>query len=83
MSWQGKGSTRAWRQARLRVLERDGHACQLQGPNCQGRATEVHHVQGRGVSEADRDLLASCRVCNGEAGDPTAGDPDPIIRTKW
>lgn len=84
MSWQGKGSTRAWRRTRARILYRDGHTCQIGGPRCTGEATQVHHVLGRGVSEQDADLLACCWPCNIDLGDPTTGpDPTPRSVTPW
>ena len=56
-----------WRRLRLMVLERDGHLCQLRGPRCTMKATEVDHI----VPLADGgdwyepvNLRASCKPCN-------------------
>ena len=86
-SW---GSTAKWRKVRQRVFQRDDGLCQLRGPNCTGRATEVHHRYGRltpgqPLNESDYDLnqlIATCRTCNRDAGRPT-GDPLPRSNTVW
>lgn len=84
MTWAGKGSTRAWRRARLAVLERDGYQCKIGGPTCLGTADQVHHKLGRGVGEDMADLEAACSPCNHAAGNPQAGaDPQPTRRTSW
>jgi shikimate kinase len=79
--WTG-GSTYAWRKTRARILERDGHACQLKLPEvCTWTADQVHHVLGRGVSEADEDLVSACQPCNLRLGKP---DTDPPHKaTTW
>lgn len=82
-NWE-KGSTRAWRRTRARVLARDGHVCGLQLQGCTTVATCVHHTVGRGVTGDDeRYLVASCDNCNGKAGDPTKGDPAPRPVSSW
>lgn len=79
-----KGSTRAWRVTRARILLRDGHTCQIRGPRCTTIATQVHHKLGKSISEADCDLEAACANCNYDVGDPRKGiDPAPSPRTKW
>lgn len=65
--------TSRWKRLRQRILERDGHECQIQAPGCEGRATEVDHVipriqfdsEGRGdlFWEGDN-LRAACKPCN-------------------
>ena len=57
-----KGSTRAWRKQRLRVLERDKYKCKL----CGGDATHVDHIQRRrdGGTDAMKNLRATCQSCN-------------------
>lgn len=74
------GSTREWRAIRERVLDRDGHACQLQIPEkCIGTATHVHHTQDRDVvGDDERFLVAACAPCNIHTGDPTIDDPEPL-----
>jgi hypothetical protein len=50
----------AWPRIRLRILERDGHACQIKGPRCTGDATDVeekistHDLVRRLGKEGDR-----------------------------
>lgn len=80
--WQG-GSTRAWRKTRARVLDRDGHACQLRLPGCTGQATHVHHVIGKSAGDNEAQLVAACAHCNLQVGDPTHHDPLPQPRTQW
>lgn len=45
------------------VLERDGYRCQIQGPRCLGRATEVDHM---GAADDHRlEMLQSvCKPCH-------------------
>ena len=59
---QRKGSTRAWRTRRARILNRDGHTCQ----QCGQWAKHVDHVIARelGGSDADSNLQALCADCN-------------------
>ena len=80
-AWAG-GSTRRWRVQRARILARDGHDCQLRIPGvCTGIADQVHHVIGKGVSDADADLVACCQACNIRVGKP---DTDPSHKvTTW
>lgn len=81
----GNGSTRRWRRLRRLILERDGYMCGLKIEGiCLGRATEVHHVLGKGVSESPRHLMAACRPCNNRVGEPSKHkDPKPTKRTNW
>jgi hypothetical protein len=82
-AWE-KGSTRAWRRVRARVLSRDGYRCQLRLPGCTDVATCVHHKLGKNVSDRDEDCCAACVSCNNTIGDPrTAGDLAPRPSTKW
>ena len=54
------GSTRAWRNLRARVLERDRHRCQ----QCGAPATEVDHLIQ--VADGGPDVLANLQaVCSG------------------
>jgi 5-methylcytosine-specific restriction protein A len=67
-----KGSTRAWRQLRQQILDRDNHTCQLQIPGvCTHRATHVHHINGRTEGDNPENLQAACAECNLHVGDPT------------
>ena len=58
--------TTAWKQLRLRVLERDNYECQIKGFNCFGRANQVDHkrnTQAGGTNTIDN-LQAACSACN-------------------
>lgn len=51
------------------VLERDGHRCVLDGPECQGVAMLADHRANRGMGGSKllddaRNLIAACVVCN-------------------
>lgn len=81
--WDG-GSTRAWRELRRAVLDRDGHRCRLELDGCTGRATHVHHVDGKRAGDDPSRLVAACQACNLAIGDPSRqADPKPTPRTKW
>jgi 5-methylcytosine-specific restriction enzyme A len=65
-----------WRKVRRRILERDGHVCQVRGPRCTEKATTVDHIQpwrrgGAWYDEAN--LRASCRRCQEYAKRPWNG----------
>jgi 5-methylcytosine-specific restriction endonuclease McrA len=83
-SWT-KGSSRAWRQVRLFVLNRDGYLCQLRLSCCTGLATEAHHVLGRQITGDDPQfIVASCKRCNLRVGTPSGhADPAHTARTSW
>lgn len=63
---------RDWRALRLRILDRDQWACQINGPGCLGVATHVDHVLPRieypDLSMDPSNLRASCSACNLQAG---------------
>ena len=66
-------STSAWRQLRPRILDRDGHECQIRVKGiCVGYATEVDHIVPRSVDPSlalvPDNLRAACRACNGDRG---------------
>lgn len=77
--WTG-GSTRTWRKTRERILERDGHVCQLQIPEvCTHTATQAHHTRDRDIVGDDpAHLIAACAPCNIRVGNPVTTDPDPL-----
>jgi 5-methylcytosine-specific restriction endonuclease McrA len=85
------GSTRRWRRTRARVLQRDGHRCQLKiESTCIGTATHAHHIHGRGGpcqacrQDAESHLIAACAPCNLRVGDPMKGaDPPAVPITRW
>jgi hypothetical protein len=57
----------SWRRVRLQVLERDGYQCQIKGPNCKGKATDVDHIipvpDGGAILDLTN-LRAACHTCN-------------------
>ena len=67
---RGELKTAAWRRTRQTVLERDGHECQIMGPRCSGRATQVDHIIPKcdGGDENLDNLRAACQPCNAAAG---------------
>ena len=90
--WAGKGSTRRWRELRLKVLRRDGWVCQLCGEDIprhlrhpDPRSASVHHLVGKRYGDDPSTLAASHLVCNLKVGDPSRPnsgggnqhDPDP------
>ena len=81
-AWQ-RGSTRAWRQVRAAVLLRDGHRCQIRLPGCTTIASQAHHLHGKAAGDDPAGLVAACKPCNLQVGDPSAQDPTPAGRTHW
>lgn len=56
-----------WRRARKLALDRDGWICQINGPNCLGRATEGDHivpVEAGGALYDLANIRAACLPCN-------------------
>jgi 5-methylcytosine-specific restriction endonuclease McrA len=55
-----------WSERRLRVLERDGYACQLRYPGCLGRGSQVDHIvqPEAGGTDSLENLRAVCRKCH-------------------
>jgi 5-methylcytosine-specific restriction endonuclease McrA len=62
----GRGSTRAWRKLRTRILRRDNHTCFY----CAAEANTVDHriPVARGGTDDDSNLVAACASCNGTKG---------------
>lgn len=74
------GSTRAWRQLRQRVLQRDGHVCNY----CGDVATHVDHIipVAAGGTDSMDNLTAACARCNQKKSDNvgiflSTGHPTP------
>jgi 5-methylcytosine-specific restriction endonuclease McrA len=64
-----------WPKVRRMVLNRDGHRCQIQGPNCTGQANHVDHIVSPMIDGAWFDptnLRASCPTCNLERAHQTS-----------
>lgn len=67
-----RGSTRAQRQRRRRILERDNWTCFYCGHQA---TTEDHKIPvTRGGSEDDSNLVAACGPCNFSKGGKTADE---------
>ncbi|MGH9281636.1 MAG: HNH endonuclease [Acidimicrobiales bacterium] len=52
-----------WPDRRLRILNRDGHTCQVRFSVCAGLATEVDHIIP-GDDHSDANLQAICTPCH-------------------
>lgn len=52
-----------WSTIRSRVLARDAYTCQIAGPRCTGRATEVDHM-GHRDDHRPEVLRAVCHSCH-------------------
>ena len=66
-----------WRAIRLQILERDGHACQVRGPRCKGKANHVDHIVplAEGGDRLNPDnLRAACGPCNTGRGNTRAAE---------
>ena len=61
-------SSQRWQRLRLLVLQRDEHACRIQGPRCRGIANTVHHIlpssQYPELFWDPSNLQAACGPCN-------------------
>lgn len=59
--------TPEFKRNRPKVLERDGHRCQLKWSRCIGKATEVDHKKNRasGGDDSMENLWGVCSVCHG------------------
>lgn len=84
-SWAA-GSTTRWRQIRAYVLRRDGYTCQINGPVCTRRATEVDHIveKAHGGQDNPDNLRAACRACNlGRNARQPAPEPPTRKVSNW
>ena len=67
MAWEGSSRRRRlpkdWTRIRRRILIRDRRTCQIQGPGCLGKATEVDHIRP-GDDHGDDNLQAACAACH-------------------
>jgi 5-methylcytosine-specific restriction endonuclease McrA len=66
---KGRGSTRKWRETRLRILRRDAYRCHY----CGQAANTVDHVipKAKGGTDDPSNLVAACARCNYSAQDWT------------
>jgi len=56
-----------WQAVRLQILARDANTCQVRGPKCKVKATQVDHIvplSEGGERLAHDNLRASCSSCN-------------------
>ncbi|GAB3623833.1 hypothetical protein GCM10027418_19170 [Mariniluteicoccus endophyticus] len=74
--WLTCHGTRRWRTLRRLILDRDNHACQLNGDGCTGTATVVHHITPAddGGNDHPDNLRSVCAHCNGAAQRPVCLD---------
>jgi len=64
-------SSRAWRDLRTYVLNRDGWRCRIGLAGCSGHATEADHIEPVDEGGAYYDpanLRAACKSCNSKRG---------------
>lgn len=54
---------RNWDTIRRRILERDGHRCQIRDPGCTTLATECDHI-GERTDHRPEMLRAACQPCH-------------------
>lgn len=60
-------SSPRWQRFRLEILERDGYICQIRGPKCKKKATEVDHIvplADGGPMFDPANCRAACNWCN-------------------
>lgn len=59
-----------WQTLRAMVLDRDGRLCQIRGPRCKRRASQVDHIVplAHGGSNELSNLRAACATCNASTG---------------
>lgn len=62
-AWRRSPLPANWAALRVAVFRRDGWVCQLQGPRCAGRATEVDHVEGHSDHRLSN-LRSACKPCH-------------------
>ena len=77
-AWKN-GSTRGWRKIRERILQRDGHMCQMCGQT-EGRLHIDHIIPKRLIgAEGDNDsnLRVLCEKCNLSKGGRFFNDAAP------
>ena len=60
--------TSRWQALRVKVLQRDGHMCQVRGPRCLVHATDVDHVIPTHLGGADSIANAQsvCKPCHSD-----------------
>lgn len=73
-------SGRAWREIRLRILERDSYLCAY----CQAEATQVDHIIPRasGGTDEPSNLVAACGPCNLRKSDKHLARI-PYVKKEW
>jgi 5-methylcytosine-specific restriction endonuclease McrA len=66
-----------WQAIRPSILERDGYVCQIAGPKCKRKATQVDHIVplAEGGARLDpHNLRAACSACNAGRGNTRAAE---------
>jgi 5-methylcytosine-specific restriction protein A len=77
----------AWKRARAAQLARDRHRCQVAGPGCTGKATQVDHIFGLDADPGHKHLRSVCSTCHKAitSRQGNRGHKQPAVeqRTKW
>ena len=82
-------SSARWQRARRARLDAAGWQCEIRGPGCLGRASQVDHIYGLAANPDHRWLQAVCSVCHKKktaterAAAQRKPDPAPRPRTQW
>jgi 5-methylcytosine-specific restriction enzyme A len=63
MTWRASPLPINWPSLRLAVLQRDGYRCQIRGPRCASKATDVDHAGDRDDHSMTA-LRAACGPCH-------------------
>lgn len=65
-SYRSRPLPQGWPRLRARILRRDNHHCQINGPGCTTHATEVDHIipAARGGNDQPNNLQATCQHCH-------------------
>jgi len=78
---KGRGdlNTGRWKRIRKRILERDGHECQIGLPGCRREAGTVDHIVPHALGGGDEpsNLRAACRPCNSALAKNARGSTPP------
>lgn len=74
-----RGSTRQWRELRVKVLRRDGYACTYCGSS---EDLEIHHMDGDSSNNNLYNLVSVCRRHHQELSERQAADKRKQLRER-